>query len=127
MGLAESDQSHDATSFSPVVHPNAPTWFNRLIDESQFRALRRALALAKVPAGSRALDVDCGTGRWVRRCEEIGFRPTGVDATASMLRLAGCSGTTAPLAAGEASWTDPIVEKICPAQLATHGVFIFQK
>jgi ubiquinone/menaquinone biosynthesis C-methylase UbiE len=30
---------------------------------------------------------------------------------------------TAPLSA----WTDPFVEKLCPARLATHGVFIFKK
>jgi hypothetical protein len=30
---------------------------------------------------------------------------------------------TAPLSA----WADPIVEKVRPAQIATHGVFIFQK
>jgi SAM-dependent methyltransferase len=100
-GLAEN-HSGDAAGFSPVLHPNAPAWFNRLIDELQFRALRRALALAKVPDGSRALDVGCGTGRWVRRYEEIGLRATGVDATAGMLRLARRSGTAAPLAAGEA-------------------------
>jgi ubiquinone/menaquinone biosynthesis C-methylase UbiE len=100
--LAENDRSGDAAGFSPVLHPNAPAWFNRLIDESQFRALRRALALAMLPTGSRALDVGCGTGRWIRRYEEFGLRATGVDATASMLRLARNLGTTAPLVVGEA-------------------------
>lgn len=101
-GLAESDHSGDRSGFTAVLHPNAPAWFNCLIDELQFRALRRALAIAKIPPGSRALDVGCGTGRWVRRYEAIGFRTTGVDATAGMLRLARGRGTSAPLVVGEA-------------------------
>jgi SAM-dependent methyltransferase len=101
-GLAESDRSGDPTGFSPVLHPDAPAWFNRLIDELQFRALRRALALARIAPGSLALDVGCGTGRWVRRYEGMGFRATGVDATGGMLRLARELRTTAPLVVGEA-------------------------
>jgi len=101
-GLAESDHSDDARGFSPVLHPNSPAWFNRLIDELQFQALRRALAIARIPPGCPVLDVGCGTGRWVRRYEEIGFRAIGLDATAGMLRLARRTGTAAPLAAGEA-------------------------
>lgn len=101
-GLAESDRSGDAAGFSPVLHPNAPAWFNRLIDRLQFRAFRRALAMAGIPSGAAVLDVGCGTGRWLRRYEQFGFRATGVDATPSMLRLARELVTTAPLVVGEA-------------------------
>jgi len=101
-GLAEDFDSADTSGFAPVLHPNAPPWFNRLIDTLQFRAFRRALAMASIPQGAAVLDVGCGTGRWVRRYEEFGFRATGVDATASMLRVARELKTTAPLVAGEA-------------------------
>jgi SAM-dependent methyltransferase len=73
-----------------------------MIDKMQFGAIRRALALAKLPPDSRVLDVGCGTGRWVRRYGEMGLRATGVDATSGMLRLARQRGTLPPLLAGEA-------------------------
>lgn len=101
-GVAENFHSADTAGFAPVLHPNAPPWFNRLIDKLQFRAFRRALAMASIPPGAQVLDVGCGTGRWVRRYEDFGFRATGVDATASMLRLARELRTTAPVVAGEA-------------------------
>jgi len=100
--VAQSGASADATGFAPVLHPDAPAWFNRLIDDLQYRAVRRALVLADVPAGSCILDVGCGTGRWIRRYQRMGLRPTGVDATPSMLRLALERGTSTPVAAGEA-------------------------
>lgn len=99
--LAESDPSADAAGFAPVLHPYAPAWFNGLVDELQFRALRRALLLANIAAGSRVLDLGCGTGRWVRRYTAMGFCPTGVDVTVGMLRLARERGTHAPLVGGD--------------------------
>jgi SAM-dependent methyltransferase len=101
-GIAEKFRSADASGFAPVLHPGTPEWFNRLIDDLQFRAMRRALAMARIAPGSRILDVGCGTGRWVRRYLELGHRPTGVDATLGMLRIARQQGTAPPLLAGEA-------------------------
>ncbi|MFZ0738902.1 MAG: methyltransferase domain-containing protein [Candidatus Acidiferrales bacterium] len=101
--LAENFAEADAKGLAPVLHPGAPDWFNRMIDGLQFRAIRRALALANLPPGSRVLDVGCGTGRWVRRYGEMGLRATGVDATSGMLRLARQRGTADPLIAGEAN------------------------
>jgi SAM-dependent methyltransferase len=101
-GLAAKERSDDARGFAPVLHPNAPAWFNQLIDEMQFRAIRRALKMAGVAAGARTLDVGCGTGRWVRRYEGMGLRVTGVDATAGMLKMARNRGTPSPLTGGEA-------------------------
>jgi len=101
-GLAEGAPAGDSSGFAPVLHPDAPPWFNRLIDRLQFRAIRRALAMGRVQPGARVLDVGCGTGRWIRRYLEWGFHPTGVDVTPSMLRVARERGTTAPLIAGEA-------------------------
>jgi len=100
--LAENYVSADAQGLAPVLHPGAPTWFNRLIDKQQFDAVRRALALAKIPSGARSLDVGCGTGRWVRRYAQLGFRATGLDVTPGMLKTARQCGTAGQLVAGEA-------------------------
>ncbi|MGH9691752.1 MAG: class I SAM-dependent methyltransferase [Candidatus Acidiferrales bacterium] len=101
--LAENFCSPDIRGLGPVLHPGAPSWFNRLIDRLQLRAVRRALALADLQPGSSILDVGCGTGRWIRRYQELGFRATGTDATAAMLRLAREQGTVTSLVIGEAS------------------------
>src|SRR6516162_6889711 len=98
--LANDGDSPDASGLAPILHPLAPAWFNQLIDSFQFRALRRALALAAVPPGARFLDVGCGTGRWVRRYGELGFSAVGVDATFGMLQIAHARGTRAPLTSG---------------------------
>ena len=95
-----NDGSLDDSGFAPILHPLAPPWFNQLIDDLQFRALRRALALAAVPRGARFLDVGCGTGRWVRRYGDLGFSIVGVDATIGMLRMARAHDTRAPLTVG---------------------------
>jgi SAM-dependent methyltransferase len=100
--LAENSDPRDAGGLAPVLHPNSPPWFNRLLDALQFQAVKRAIAVAALPEGARILDVGCGTGRWVRRYQELGFHATGVDATLGMLRVARECGTAAPLTAGEA-------------------------
>jgi SAM-dependent methyltransferase len=101
-GIAEGFRSADPAGFAPVLHPGAPPWYNRLIDALQFQAMRRALALAQIPPGARFLDVGCGTGRWLRRYQQFGFRAVGLDATPGMLRTAREHGTAVPLIAGEA-------------------------
>jgi SAM-dependent methyltransferase len=98
--LAEGCDSVDAPGYAPILHPLAPLWFNQFIDNLQFRAVRRALTLGAVPPGARFLDVGCGTGRWVRRYEELGFSAVGVDATFGMLQIARTRGTMAPLTIG---------------------------
>jgi SAM-dependent methyltransferase len=100
--LAENYVSADAEGLAPVLHPGAPAWFNRLIDKQQFQAVRRALTLANIPAAARSLDVGCGTGRWVRRYGQLGFRATGLDVTPGMLKTARQCGTAGQLVAGEA-------------------------
>lgn len=100
-GVAEHAGATDSSAFAPVLHPDAPAWFNELIDELQFRAVRKALALSGIQTGAEILDVGCGTGRWVRRFQDIGFQPMGIDATEGMLRLARRH-TVSPLLAGEA-------------------------
>jgi SAM-dependent methyltransferase len=98
--LAELYDSADTSGFAPVLHPNAPAWFNALIDELQSLAVLRAITIAAVPIGARFLDVGCGTGRWIRRYQELEFLPFGVDATFGMLRIARTHQTRVPLAMG---------------------------
>ena len=98
--LAGGSNSVDVSGLAPILHPLAPAWFNQLIDNLQFSALRRALALAAIAPGARFLDVGCGTGRWVRRYGELGFSPVGVDATIGMLQVARAYDTRAPLTTG---------------------------
>jgi ubiquinone/menaquinone biosynthesis C-methylase UbiE len=100
--LADHGNPTDDAGFAPILHPLAPPWFNRLTDNLQFRAVKRALAIAEVPYGARILDVGCGTGRWVRRYKELGFSSVGVDATFGMLRIARTNKTTDPLTVGMA-------------------------
>jgi|SRR6266480_3098665 len=98
--LAEGFESVDVSGFAPVLHPPAPPWFNQVVDDLQFCAIQRALAIAAISPGARFLDVGCGTGRWVRRYTELGFSPVGVDATFGMLRIARTRRTNVPLAVG---------------------------
>jgi ubiquinone/menaquinone biosynthesis C-methylase UbiE len=98
--LANVFDRADTSGFAPVLHPLAPAWFNHLIDNLQFRGIRRALELVGAPPGSRFLDVGCGTGRWLRRYGEIGYSAVGVDATIGMLQIARARDTGAPLATG---------------------------
>jgi SAM-dependent methyltransferase len=101
-GVAADFGSADAIGFAPVLHPTAPFWFNEQIDQLQFRAVLRALGVAQIVSGAKVLDVGCGTGRWVRRFQALGLKPTGLDATPEMLRLASRRGTNACLLSAEA-------------------------
>jgi len=101
-GVAEDFCSADAAGFAPVLHPGAPAWFNQAIDALQFKALRRGLSVAQLAPGMHILDVGCGTGRWLRRYEELGFHTTGVDATRGMLAICRQQGTSTSLVSGEA-------------------------
>src|SRR5437588_7271903 len=98
--LAEGFGSIDASGLAPILHPQAPPWFNYMVDKLQFCALRRALAIAAPSPGARFLDVGCGAGRWVRRYAELGYSPVGVDATFGMLRIARSHQTNVPLTVG---------------------------
>src|SRR5215469_8362661 len=79
--LAQDYAEVDETGLAPVMHPEAPAWFNELIDELQFRGVRRALSLVQLSVGASVFDVGCGTGRWIRRYGQMGFLATGLDAS----------------------------------------------
>lgn len=98
--LAELYASKDAAKLAPVMHPDAPYWFNLFIDRLQAKAWRRALNYCDLPRGSLILDVGCGTGRWLRRFSAVGFQTVGVDQTPGMLQLARSTGLQCALVLG---------------------------
>ena len=121
--LAQKFDSVDSAGFAPILHPQAPAWFNQAIDDLQFRAFRRALAIAEIPPNARVLDVGCGTGRWVRRYKALRFSPVGVDATLGMLRIARTHQTSAPLVAGLAyslPFSDAVFDGISDITVVQH-------
>jgi SAM-dependent methyltransferase len=99
--VANAYSQDEGDGLAPVLHPGAPDWYNRIIDVLQHRALLRALDIAKLQAGSQVLDIGCGTGRWLRRYNDLGYQPTGIDLTAGMLSLARKNRTRSPLVGGE--------------------------
>jgi ubiquinone/menaquinone biosynthesis C-methylase UbiE len=127
--LAKDYGSVDASGLAPILHPNAPAWFNQVIDQLQLNALRRAIAIAEVPPRARFLDVGCGTGRWVRRYAEFGFCPVGIDATIDMLRIARAHGTGAPLTtalAYELPFSDAVFDVLSDITVLQHIPYEFQ-
>jgi SAM-dependent methyltransferase len=84
----------DAQGFAPVLHPDAPSWYNLTIDRLQEKSWRRGLQSCGISDGAQVLDVGCGTGRWLRRYKQMQVRAVGLDATQDMLRraLSGGSG-----------------------------------
>jgi SAM-dependent methyltransferase len=108
---------------APILHPLAPPWFNRFIDELQFRAVQRAINIATISPKAEFLDVGCGTGRWVRRYRELGFSPVGVDATIGMLQRAREHDTRSPLAVGLAQslpFSDAIFDCLSDITVVQH-------
>jgi SAM-dependent methyltransferase len=85
--LAEHGTENLERSFSVVLHAGAPLWFNSGIDRLQTRTWRRGLDLCRVAGRPLALDVGCGTGRWLRRYAALGISALGADATLRMLQL----------------------------------------
>jgi SAM-dependent methyltransferase len=99
--LAKEFGESDLTGFAPVLHPGTPRWFNRAIDRLQSRIWSKTLNYCSLAQGAHALDVGCGTGRWVRRLEEHGFSVVGMDQSPEMLSLARKRGTLSPMVSGE--------------------------
>jgi len=98
--LAASYGWADSDGFSAVLHPDAPTWFNAMIDRLQEHSWRKGLQFCQIKPGALVLDVGCGTGRWLRRYSERGLQPVGVDATEGMVQRAAASGLKCPLVVG---------------------------
>lgn len=100
--VARSYGSADAQGFAPVLHPDAPAWFNSTIDRLQEKSWRRGLSRCGLKDHALVLDVGCGTGRWLRRYLQLQHRPVGLDATQDMLRRASTVGLKSPVVAARA-------------------------
>jgi SAM-dependent methyltransferase len=100
--VARSYAAADARGFAPVLHPDAPTWFNCTIDRLQEKSWRKGLKCCGARDHSFVLDVGCGTGRWLRRYLQQQFRAVGLDATQDMLRRAIIGGLACPVVVGQA-------------------------
>jgi SAM-dependent methyltransferase len=92
--VASAYAGADQQGLAPVLHPDAPAWYNITIDRLQEKSWRRGLQRCGLPAGALVLDIGCGTGRWLRRYKQLNFCAVGLDATQDMLRraIAGGSG-----------------------------------
>lgn len=99
-GLAASYGRADAQGFFAVLHPDAPSWFNTVIDQLQESAWREGLESCGLEDHSQVLDVGCGTGRWLRRFLQRNIVPVGVDATQGMLQQAAANGVECQLVVG---------------------------
>src|SRR5262245_31202663 len=61
--------------------------YERLSETASFRALQqRFLSYCTLPAGSRCLDLGCGTGAIARQLHAQGHQVVAVDASAPMIR-----------------------------------------
>jgi ubiquinone/menaquinone biosynthesis C-methylase UbiE len=96
-GVAKSYGWADADGLAAVLHPDAPAWFNAMIDRMQEESWRWGLQQCHLAEHSQVLDVGCGTGRWLRRYVQRDARPMGLDATRDMLRRAADKGTACPM------------------------------
>ena len=65
--------------------------------------VRRLLGLLAVPAGSRCLDVACGTGNYTTTLTEAGLRMVGVDVSMRMLSSARARSGAVPWVNGDAA------------------------
>jgi len=83
------DHHHDVVSVFETLYEqmdrdrfsNAFTYGRHKIDVVLDRELSR------LPAGSRVLDVGCGTGVYLRRFAKLGFIPAGLEPAAGMLEV----------------------------------------
>jgi SAM-dependent methyltransferase len=73
-------------AFRPVLHVDAPSRFNEIIDAVQRRAL---LPLLSILAGKEpVLEIGCGVGRWQEKLQGTGAKTFGVDLSQGMLKEA---------------------------------------
>jgi SAM-dependent methyltransferase len=78
---SESVLSHD-------LYRGMPEWFNAYFDHFQSRVIRSYLAKCKSGNAVRAMDLGCGTGRWVALLSARGYEVFGVDVGERTLQYA---------------------------------------
>ena len=100
--VASAYAGADEQGFAPVLHPDAPAWYNQAIDRLQEQSWRRGLQRCGLSEGAQVLDIGCGTGRWLRRYRQLNFCAVGLDATQDMLRRALAGGSSLAIVAARA-------------------------
>ena len=89
MSLPPPTQRLRAMRFAGNVSTRYDEWYDTVWGRYADLAERRLLdRLARPRAGETVLDVGCGTGRYLQWLHGRGLRPTGVDVSADMLRVA---------------------------------------
>src|SRR5687767_12015592 len=74
--------AREGEGLAAVCSYGMPTFYNKVIDLCQSRALKPWLRSVK---GLRVLDVGCGVGRWSRRLARRGAIVTGIDLSPTMI------------------------------------------
>ncbi len=74
------DRRTDPLGLTIVCHPHLPIWYNQFVDYTQRAALSRLLEKISSIDGKNALDIGCGTGRWMNLLVKFGASPVfGID------------------------------------------------
>jgi SAM-dependent methyltransferase len=113
----------DAHGFAPVLHPDAPLWYNLTIDRLQEKSWRNGFQHCELSSRALVLDVGCGTGRWLRRYQRLQVRAVGLDATQDMLRrtISGGSGLTVVAARAQAlPFPDGVFDLVSDVTVVQH-------
>lgn len=128
--LAHDCAEKDPSDFSAVLHPNAPRWFNAMMDRMQVDAWERAIDRCNLQPGHRVLDIGSGMGRWLSRFSNRRLEVHGVDCTPEMLQIAKNRGVSAHLAAGDAErlpFADESFDAITSVTVVQHIPFAKQE
>jgi SAM-dependent methyltransferase len=104
----------DPEGLAAVCLRGAPSYLNEFIAWSQGRAVDRLARAVPLTAGSPAVDVGCGTGRWTRWLASRGLAAAGFDISPTMVERARqldpslpfgvASATSLPLADESQEW-----------------------
>jgi 2-polyprenyl-3-methyl-5-hydroxy-6-metoxy-1,4-benzoquinol methylase len=76
----ETNPAEDPDFLGNVCHAGAPLWLNQYYARHQRAVFEQLLSECPAPkAGSRALDIGCGGGRWCALLAEHGYTVQGID------------------------------------------------
>jgi len=89
LNLSEFWREHDRSlshherfgnvTLSHDLYRGMPPWFNAYFAYFQRRVVRHLISKCKMPSGTRALDVGCGTGRWCEFMLSQNWKAYGID------------------------------------------------
>lgn len=61
------------------LYRGMPEWFNQYFSTFQQRAFKTLLRERQFPQSAKAIDLGCGTGRWIGLMGSLGWDPVGID------------------------------------------------